>query len=296
MQLYSHKKISDRLYLVMESYNHCEPLVIGVIVGDEKVLCIDSGFGIDGKLRSYVEGLVGKDKPIIVACTHGHIDHIGGSYQFDEAYLNNGDYYQIWTATDSERRMIDIDRFSQSHEPTLQYCRDHFHPNDKCSSFQDVRDGDVFDLGGVKIRCFRIMGHAYGEISYYNEEEKYAFTGDSLLHHVGLHINDRNELMQAAIYYKRFYDAVDPQTVCYGGHGLDTATPATALAIAKGCAEVARSAVPIGEEGHGNPQPPKGWTMAPAHMFTYTCEEGTKFSYNWYLMERDPLFVVTDEI
>lgn len=300
MQLYGHKKISDRLYLVTESYNGCEPLIIGVIIGDEKVLCIDSGFGIDGKLREYVEGIVGTDKPIIVACTHGHIDHIGGSYQFDETYLNNGDYYQIWTATDSDRRMDDIIRFSQNHAPTIQYAKDTFHPNNNgICKFKDVVDGDVFDLGGVRIRCFRIQGHAYGEMAYYNEEEGYAFTGDACLDMVAMHINDRNEIMETAIYYKRFYDAVKPDTVFYGGHGLKTASPSRALALARGCAAVAKSPEPLGEDGEKGHEgekhePPRGWTMPPAHMYLYTCEDGTKFGYNSYLMATSELFIDRD--
>lgn len=59
-----------------------------VAVGDEYAALIDTGAGI-GNIVDDVRKIT--DKPIKVLLTHGHLDHLGGMYAFEEAYMHERD-------------------------------------------------------------------------------------------------------------------------------------------------------------------------------------------------------------
>ena len=42
-----------------------------------------------------------------------------------------------------------------------------------------LHDGEVFDIGGIKIECFLVPGHTWGHMVYLIDD-KYLFTGDTL--------------------------------------------------------------------------------------------------------------------
>ena len=42
-----------------------------------------------------------------------------------------------------------------------------------------MHDGEVFDIGGIKIECFLVPGHTWGHMVYLIDD-KYLFTGDTL--------------------------------------------------------------------------------------------------------------------
>ena len=48
-------------------------------------------------------------------------------------------------------------------------------PNEKVL----LRDGQVLDIGGIRVKCFLVPGHTWGHLVYLIDE-KYLFTGDTL--------------------------------------------------------------------------------------------------------------------
>ena len=71
--------------LFQESMDGAGDLWMYVINGPERVLLIDTGFGV-GDLKGLVQHLVGTEKEILVANTHHHYDHAYGNAQFDRCY------------------------------------------------------------------------------------------------------------------------------------------------------------------------------------------------------------------
>lgn len=60
-----------------------------LLVGEEKAMLIDTGYGF-GDLKGFVREIT--DKPLIIANTHGHVDHTSGNCQFEEqVYLSEAD-------------------------------------------------------------------------------------------------------------------------------------------------------------------------------------------------------------
>ena len=180
MNFLSHEQFSDRLFILTEGYSMVHRFTIGVVVGDKKILVIDSGLGMHGDLRRYIENLVGTDKPILCACTHGHLDHVGSACLFDEAYCSLKDFAPGKNDPfDPIRRYCDVVDFSLESNLVSDYCKKHM-IRDNRVQFRDIQDGDVFDLGGVQIEAIAVPGHSDGSMAFYNREENYCFTGDAI--------------------------------------------------------------------------------------------------------------------
>lgn len=175
--IFSHKKISDNLYIIYERYCEEKGLTLGLVVGTEKALLIDSGLGAVDTLREYVEKIT--DKPIICVPTHGHPDHAGGAALFDEVYMSSKDDEEIKWGLTKERRLSDLVDFSNNDVEILDYAKEHT-VDTSSFSYKELKDDMVFNLGGEIIHVLPMPGHTNGSVALYNEEEQYFFTGDAV--------------------------------------------------------------------------------------------------------------------
>ncbi|MBT9777799.1 MBL fold metallo-hydrolase [Clostridium sp. MCC353] len=218
LNFYSHEQVSDRLVLVTEGYSMVHRFTIGVVIGDEKILVIDAGLGGGSGLRPYIEGITGTGKTMICAATHNHPDHMGSAKNFDEAYVSWLDYpARNDFSLNREQRLEDLKGFALDNEEVQRYCSRHMIDN-RDTECLDIKDGDVFDLGGVVIRAIWLPGHSEGSMAFYNHEEGYVFTGDSVNTDVHLKKLDREGMIRYQTYMKRFVDLVAPDTVVYPAH------------------------------------------------------------------------------
>jgi glyoxylase-like metal-dependent hydrolase (beta-lactamase superfamily II) len=217
LNFYSHEKVSERVYVVTEGYSMVHRFTMGVVIGDEKVLVIDSGLGMDADLRTYIEGFAGKDKPMICVCTHGAIDHAGAACLFDEAYLNHRDYEMLPSAFDRARRLRDLGAFSLFNNEVVEYGREHMVDNTQ-TVFKDIDEGDILHLGGISVEPIRTSGHSKGHLAYYIRQENIAFGGDGI--NVDTHIKklDRAGLLAYRDMLYRFLSITGDEVTIYAGH------------------------------------------------------------------------------
>jgi hydroxyacylglutathione hydrolase len=178
INIFSHQQKSDRYYVFTEGYSCLHRFTIGVIIGAEKVLVIDSGMGLTGELRQYIESVIGTSKPMICTCTHGAIDHAGAACLFDERYCNFRDTFMYARIFNNEIRLKDLDAFGLFNPEIIAYCKEHLHDNQ--TEFKNVDEGHVFDLGGLKVEVVAMPGHTPGSLVYYCRDEKVCFTGDAI--------------------------------------------------------------------------------------------------------------------
>ncbi|MBR0138383.1 MAG: MBL fold metallo-hydrolase [Erysipelotrichaceae bacterium] len=163
--------------LFEESMDGAGDLWMYVIEGPEKIMIIDTGFGV-GDLKGLVQKLVSDpEKKIFVANTHNHYDHAYGNAQFDECYcsipelhimrtknnehvwdyLTNEEGKGIWTEFDKN----DIIEF-KPWEPI------------------GVENGHLFDLGkGYLVEAVYLTGHTPGQCAYFDHVNKDIFIGDA---------------------------------------------------------------------------------------------------------------------
>ena len=157
----------DGLYQIQ-----CSGLVPGpghvcctLIVGENKCLLIDNGFGDDDftdfppELQPLMAG-----KELICVGTHAHPDHIGGARQFPS----------IWVHPDDNDLIAGI--FGDAYDPKANKIGD--------TQVLPLADGQIFDLGGRKVKTIHTPGHTWGSCCFYDDKSQLIMTGDALNRHV----------------------------------------------------------------------------------------------------------------
>lgn len=145
-----------------------------LIVGDRHALLVDTGMGV-GDVSGAVAALT--DKPVIVANTHGHIDHAGGNYQFESVWLAAEDHPIVQEQIDQEQKkrvltledaplpaQFDQERFFAYHGGNL----------------LPLKAGWTFDLGGLSVTAIPLPSHTKGSMGFFCPELMLLLTGDSI--------------------------------------------------------------------------------------------------------------------
>lgn len=141
--------------------------------GSKKAALIDTGTGV-GKLSEYVKKLT--DKPIIVILTHGHVDHASGAPNFDEVYMNHADDEVYKEHSDLALRK----GYVEAQYKEFDKITDSDYVEAKCSSeYKDLKEDDIFDLGGTTLEIYSAAGHTPGQIAILFKEQRILMTGDA---------------------------------------------------------------------------------------------------------------------
>lgn len=170
-----------------------------VLDGEDKCLVIDSGFfAID--VRSMVSDLLkelgrnktsqGTDKPVILANTHGDMDHAGGNGSFDAFYMTKTDY--------------DVCNIRQQYpDPVL----------------IPAEEGTTIELGGRTIRYIMAPGHTHGNAVLLDSTNRTLYPGDMVqtgtMFMFGPH-RCPDKLRESLVKLQDLQDAYDRIYACHG--------------------------------------------------------------------------------
>ena len=138
-----------------------------LIEGTEKALLFDTATGI-GRLRPIVEGIT--KKPYIVVNSHGHGDHAGGNYEFEEAWIHPADRENAIAAQNTGRENL----LKAEKEAGIDSA-----PLPEQTVYHDLEDGQTFDLGGRVLEVVTTPGHTPGSVCLLDRFHKQLFAGDS---------------------------------------------------------------------------------------------------------------------
>ncbi|MCR4722558.1 MAG: MBL fold metallo-hydrolase [Eubacteriales bacterium] len=178
-----------------------------LVVGNGKALLIDTG-AIQTDIQSIIAGIT--DKPVTVVLTHSDGDHTGNLQAFSEAFIHANDLENVKTR-----------------------------PEYKDVALNEMKAGDVFDLGGRRLKTLFIPGHTPGSIALLDEENKQIFPGDTVsygpvyMFGKGRNINDYLDTLN---YLRGFRDAGAFNSV-YCAHGecpLDPSIIDTQIELTRG--------------------------------------------------------------
>lgn len=148
-----------------------------LLEGAERALLIDTCQGL-GNLRAAVEQLT--KKPVLVANTHGHLDHIGGNAAFAAAYLTEADLPVAQEHGAPAYRRGMFLRFARELGVLLGEGQlDALAHRCEGARYLPMAQGDVFELGGRTLRVLATPGHTPGSVCFLEEGRGALYTGDT---------------------------------------------------------------------------------------------------------------------
>lgn len=188
MKKYKVHPIDDKTFAIEEKTMVNQGLCY-LICGTKKSLLIDTGLGYDG-LKETVESLT--DLPVVVANTHGHVDHIGGNHLFREIWLHEADK-EIFKKHLNPKYTLKllVGDAAKPVEMVMKLITKKLLQIDSSGNYHYFGDDKVFDLGERQIEVIPTPGHTPGSVCFLDRQSRQLFSGDSvcewgvLLHFTG---------------------------------------------------------------------------------------------------------------
>ena len=217
MNHYTHKSVSSHSYVITEDYGINSRYTIGLFEGENSAAVIDSGWGLTGNLRKYIEDNI-TAKPLICLLTHPHPDHVGASVQFERVFMNPVDEGISKHSCSLEKRLGDMKvKFGEN-----QLYKE---MEAEATEFTDfiyspLVNGQSFDLGGIRVQALSLPGHTPGSMVFYCEEEKTAFVGDTIGNRV-MFLQEDSDIALYISSLRDFISVADADTQMFGGHSQE---------------------------------------------------------------------------
>lgn len=161
-----------------------------LVLGDDGVLLIDTG--VDGTMRDHVVPALrtlGRDPAEIVevAVSHADVDHYGGDAEVralaPRARIRCGapdrPLIESWARIHAERYGW-YEQHGLGYEPAvLDWLRDAGGPDTPLDG--ELREGDVLDVGGTRLRVLELPGHTAGHLGFLIDGTRCAIVVDAVL-------------------------------------------------------------------------------------------------------------------
>lgn len=171
-----------------------------VIIGTDKALLFDTGYGF-GNLAKTVKEIT--DLPLIIVNSHGHVDHCGGNYQFDEpGYLHPADMELSYSHTSEKMRALSVEQAKETrdiltgekHNILPEKFDEDSYITAGIGDLIPMEEGQIFDLGGKKLEVVGLPGHTPGSVGLLEREDEILFVGDAINAHLWLFLPESLKL------------------------------------------------------------------------------------------------------
>ena len=182
-EIYDIEKISEGPLDIYKIYERFQ-VAMDLVCGKERACLIDTAYGLND-LSEVVASLT--DLPVTVINTHGHIDHVLGNHFFEQVYMHPADQELYQEIIDGFADMITQPWVRETYG---EFIKD-IGPDDiSFPAAKDISDGDVIDLGGKQLKVIEVPGHTPGSIMLTDPDEKICFSGDSIIEHLWLFLDE----------------------------------------------------------------------------------------------------------
>lgn len=190
-----------------------------LVCGEKEAALIDTLNGLED-LNEIIRTLT--DLPVTVINTHGHCDHIGGNIFFEKAWIHPAD------------EALALEHLGYMKETMEALGR-------QPATFRFVKEGQVFDLGGLTLEVVPLYGHTAGSVGLLCREKRLLFTGDGMNPHIWMQLEESLPLavLHQSLTHVRhtLWDAFD--YVLYGhAHGMEKRDKKLLDQLIAGCGEV----------------------------------------------------------
>ncbi|MDR0910529.1 MAG: MBL fold metallo-hydrolase [Spirochaetaceae bacterium] len=182
-ELYKVKQIYTDTYAITDYGFDTMAVYMYLLIGENAALLIDCGYGILD-IKKIIREIT--DKPLICACTHGHLDHALGAGQFEKAYMHSKDSEVYARHTDPEfLRMTGnrggiLTRVSKRkrNDPAYQKLFEQFVKVERPKKLLPLEEQQAFELGNRRVTWYPLPGHTPGNVAFYDEKYNALFDGD----------------------------------------------------------------------------------------------------------------------
>ena len=194
---------------------------IYLLIGRKKALVIDTGMGL-GSLVKVIRSLT--SLPLIIVNTHGHPDHAGGNYEFNQkVYLSKKDYSLYKKMVTTNYRSNDIKKI-YGNSSIAQLYIDNLWPI--CDKLLPLEEGTNFELGERKVAVYSMAGHTKGSMVLFDEKYHGLFVGDAIsLNDTWLYLDYSLGLSSYLVSLLTFKKRNLPINIIYSGHYPNVAKP-----------------------------------------------------------------------
>jgi len=183
------KKIYPWLYSIRDPFN----AFCYLAVGNERALLFDTAHGVGG-LPDAIREIT--DKPVVIALGHGHLDHVGGAYQFDEAWLREADFDLCGRHSSAKARGRALDGFVAGGQALPEgFDRGAYLQAGMCN-LRKMEVGQEFDLGGLRMEAVDMGGHTAGSVGLLAREHRALLVSDSTGAHVWMFLRESLSVSQ----------------------------------------------------------------------------------------------------
>ena len=190
----------------------CNPLQENTyVVSDDSRECvvIDCGAFFDDERKAIVSYINTQQlKPVRLLCTHGHFDHIFGCDTIFDAFglqpeVHSDDAYLTDDLNAQVKQMLGADL--QLQMPAV----GHY-----------LADGEVIAFGRHQLKVLHTPGHTPGGVVFYCEQERTAFSGDTLFRmSIGRTDFEKGSYEQIIDSLHNVIAKLPADTTVYTGHG-----------------------------------------------------------------------------
>ena len=195
-----------------------------LVEGKERALLIDGLSGV-GSLRAFVRELT--EKPVIMAVTHGHLDHIGVAFEYGEVLIHPSDISMIYGNTlggDEARFSFATSLSRLGIKLRTQVRRDDLIPTRPIKTLP-LLDGDRIDLGGSVLDIVGLPGHSRGTLIFLDRADRIAYGGDACNLNTLLNIEGSETIETYERSLHRFKNFTSEFDGMYCGHDRDAFPP-----------------------------------------------------------------------
>lgn len=187
----------ENTYIVSDETNECMIVDCGAYTNDEQEA-----------IEKYIRE--NQLKPVLCVLTHAHTDHVFGvRYIYDRYNL---------TPTLNEKDHFLYENFKEQAQILIGITPDYELP----TTYNTVKDNDTVSFGTHTFRVIETPGHSQGSVFYYCENEKVAFSGDTLFRgsigRTDLPGGSMFQIIQSLRMMTQYPDDVK----IYPGHGMPT--------------------------------------------------------------------------
>lgn len=181
--IYDIEKISRGKYDIYKIYEDYQAAMY-LVCGEERAVLIDSAYGLRdlGEIIRTLTAL-----PVTIINTHGHIDHVLGNHFFDRAYMHPADMPLYQEIVDGYADLLAMPWVKETYGEYIE----NLDPSAvRFPAAEEIKEGDVIDLGGKKLEVIEIPGHTPGSIMLLDRDEKLLFSGDSMIEHLWMFLEE----------------------------------------------------------------------------------------------------------